>query len=86
MPKISYFYGIIIRMYYSDHNPPHFHAEYGAFNALIGIKDFALLEGQLPSKALALIIEWASLHQKELEENWQRMKEGKTLKQIEPLN
>jgi hypothetical protein len=49
-------------MYYNDHNPPHFHAKYGDFQALIGIENFALLEGNLPAKSLGLVIEWAALH------------------------
>ncbi|MEO5572506.1 MAG: DUF4160 domain-containing protein [Bacteroidia bacterium] len=85
MPKISFFYGIIIKMYFDDHNPPHFHAEYAEFNAKIGINDFALQEGSLPSKAMALVVEWAIIHQKELLENWNLMLEKKSLNSIEPL-
>ncbi|MEP7170981.1 MAG: DUF4160 domain-containing protein [Bacteroidota bacterium] len=85
MPKISFFYGIIIKKYFDDHNPPHFHAEYAEFNAKIGIKDFALQEGNLPSKAMALVVEGAIIHQKELLENWNLMLERKSLNSIEPL-
>jgi len=70
MPTISRFFGILIQMYFKDHSPLHFHAKYGESEALIGIKDFALLEGKLPSKVLGLVIEWASSHQDELLENW----------------
>ena len=66
MPRISYFYGIIIKMYFCDHNPPHFHAEYAEYSAKIGIKDFALQEGYLPAKAMILVIEWAMLIEEEL--------------------
>ncbi len=86
MPQISRFFGIIILMYYDDHNPPHFHAKYGDFQALIGIENFALLEGKLPAKSLGLVIEWAALHQEELLQNWQLMKEGEQLNKIEPLS
>jgi Domain of unknown function (DUF4160) len=86
MPQISRFFGIIIFMYFDDHNPPHFHAHYGEYKAVIAIKDFALLEGQLPAKTLGLVIEWAALHQKELLENWNSMIENKPFKKIEPLS
>jgi len=85
MPRISYFYGIIIYMYFDDHNPPHFHAVYGEFNAQISIRDYALLEGYIPPKALSLVVEWASIHKEELMENWNRMLRKETFKQIEPL-
>ena len=86
MPTISVFYGIIIQMYWNEHNPPHFHAKYGEFEALIGIKDFSLIQGKLPSKALALVIEWASIHQEELLQNWELGKQDNSFKKIEPLN
>ena len=85
MPTISVFYGIIIQMFWDEHNPPHFHAKYGEFQALIGINDFSLIEGRLPSKALALVVEWASVHQKELQENWALGKNNSSFKKIEPL-
>jgi hypothetical protein len=60
MPTISSFYGILIKMYFGDHVPPHFHAEYGEFTALFLIKGLGVLEGYLPPKAMALVVEWAS--------------------------
>ena len=57
MPEISRFYGIIIKMYYDDHNPPHFHAEYGEYQALIRIEDFTLMKVDLPPRALGLVME-----------------------------
>ncbi len=68
MPKVSSFYGIIIMMYFRDHNPPHFHAKYGEYNAEILIENFGVKEGFLPSKALALVVEWASQHKEELKQ------------------
>lgn len=65
MPVISSFYGIIIRMYFGDHTPPHFHANYNEFSAQILIDNLGIINGYLPPKALALIVEWASLHQHE---------------------
>lgn len=67
MPEISRFYGIIIiRMYFQDHNPPHFHVEYQGEQAEYSIKTLELLAGKLPNRANALVLEWASLHRDEL--------------------
>jgi Domain of unknown function (DUF4160) len=60
MPQISRFLGIIIYMYFDDHNPPHFHAHYGDFKAVISINGFALLEGKLPAKTLGLVVRMGS--------------------------
>jgi len=57
MPRVSAFFGIIISMYYNDHAPPHFHAEYGEHEALYVIDTFAVLRGNLPRRAHALVIE-----------------------------
>jgi len=85
MPTISMFYGIMIMMFFDEHNPPHFHAKYNEFKASIRIKDLAVLNGSLPPKALGLVIEWASLHQDELLQNWENAKLGKGLSQIKEL-
>jgi hypothetical protein len=85
MPRISSFFGIVIYMYFKDHNPPHFHAMYGEHTAEIAIKDFALIEGNLPPRAMALVIEWAAQHQIELLENWTAMSQGDSWKTIAPL-
>ncbi len=85
MPTISRFYGILIKMFFDDHNPPHFHAEYGEFKASIRIKDFTLLRGQLPPRALGLVMEWAALHQDELMKNWALIEKNKSLLKIDPL-
>lgn len=65
MPRISEFYGIVIEMYWSDHNPPHFHAKYAEHRAEIDIRTLGTLEGWLPTKARSFVTEWASLHQDE---------------------
>lgn len=57
MPTISSFYGILIKMYFGDHVPPHFNAEYGEFAAMFSIRDLAILEGYLPPKAIALVVD-----------------------------
>ena len=85
MPRISSFFGIVIYMYFKDHNPPHFHAVYGDFSAEISIKDFALIEGKLPPRAMSLVIEWAAQHQNELLENWSALSDGSEWKPIDPL-
>jgi hypothetical protein len=85
MPSISSFYGIIIWIYWKDHNPPHFHAQYGEYEILIKIEDLSVYAGSLPSRAFGLVMEWASLHQEELMHNWELMKQDLPLKKIEPL-
>ena len=85
MPEISRFLGIIIAMFYKEHNPPHFHVRYNKYKAIISIKNLAILEGSLPPKVLGLVIEWASIHKKELVENWQLSEQFKELKKIPPL-
>ena len=86
MPRISQFFGIIISMYYNDHSPPHFHAKYAEHEAKVAIETLELEEGNLPRRALALVLEWAALHRAELWDNWERAREGQPLVQIEPLD
>ncbi len=85
MPEISRFYGIIIAMFFSEHNPPHFHDRYGGSKASIGIKDLTMTEGALPPRVLGLVIEWAAKHRSELLENWNRISQGLQPERIEPL-
>ncbi|NOQ30816.1 MAG: DUF4160 domain-containing protein [Helicobacteraceae bacterium] len=85
MPEISRFYGIKIAMYPDDHNPPHFHVAYSGSKAVIGINNFALLQGSLPPKALSLVVEWAVLHKEELLEDWELSINLQSPKKIEPL-
>jgi hypothetical protein len=66
MPEISRFFGILIRMYFDDHNPPHFHAIYAGNEAEIAIEPIEILEGKLPARAASMVFEWAALHQREL--------------------
>ena len=66
MPEICRFYGIIIAMFFDDHNPPHFHARYGNDKVAVEINSLRVLEGRIPPRALGLIMEWASQHQSEL--------------------
>ncbi len=85
MPTISRFFGILIRMYFNDHEPPHFHAVYGEFEVQLEIETLAVLRGELPRRALALVLEWASLHREELRADWNRARAGEALEPIEPL-
>ena len=72
MPVISRFYGIVIKMYFqqSEHNPPHFHAVYGEYIGAFDIETLAMLEGDLPAKAQALVREWAQVHKADLLTIW----------------
>jgi len=86
VPIISSFYGIVIRMYFQDQEPAHFHAEYQGQQ---GKFDFSgqLLVGSFRSKtALRLIRQWAEIHRPELEDNWARSVSGEALERIEPLD
>ncbi|MBU0502567.1 MAG: DUF4160 domain-containing protein [Candidatus Margulisbacteria bacterium] len=85
MPEISRFFGIVIGVFYDDHNPPHFHARYQRHKATINIKELSIIEGKLPPRVFGLVIEWATIHQKELFKNWNLAKNQKPLKSIEPL-
>ena len=85
MPRISYFYGIAVYIYYREHQPPHFHVIYGETEALVSIESLAVLEGRLPARALGLVIEWASLHQSELFQAWQQAIAQQPIMPIAPL-
>ncbi len=84
MPEISRFYGIIVRMFFNDHNPPHFYVEYQDYEAIISIKD-GIVNGNMPRRALKLVFEWLDLHKDELIENWEFAHAEKPLNKIEPL-
>lgn len=86
MPTLSIFFGIVVRMYFDDHPPPHFHAIYGEHEAKIAIESSELIEGGLPRRALGLVLEWAELHRQELRDNWIKGQEHKPLQPIRPLD
>ena len=85
MPEICRFYGIIVQMFFNDHNPPHFHAVYGEYKIVININD-EVVEGFMPKRALKLVFEWMEIHKSELLENWILSQNGELPKKIEPLN
>ena len=85
MPEISRFLGIIIAMYYNEHNPPHFHARYGDAKVEIAIDTLSVLAGKLPPRAMGLVVEWASRHQDELMADWELARQHAALNNIAPL-
>lgn len=85
MPEISRFLGIVITMYYEEHDPPHFHVRYNEFKAAFSIENLTLLHGKLPPRVIGLVLDWASQHKKELLADWQLAKNFEELKTIKPL-
>ena len=85
MPTISVFYGIVIQMFWRDHSPPHFHALYAEYEVLIDLRDFRVIRGGLPRRAMALVLEWAAERREDLMEDWNLCSQLKTPKAIEPL-
>ena len=86
MPEISRFFGIIVRMFYNDHVPPHFHANYGEHEALVEIATLAIYRGHLPRRAMALVLEWAAMHRAELQDAWDASRAGQAPTAIAPLD
>ena len=84
MPEISLFFGIRVTMYYDDHNPPHFHAEYNENKVLVDIIKGRIIKGYFPSRQLKFVLAWAEIHKDELMKNWELAKEDKPLKEIAP--
>ena len=72
-------------MNFADHAPAHFHAWYNEYKVIVTIKN-GIVKGEMPGRALKLILEWLELHQEELMENWENAQNGDPLKKIEPLN
>jgi hypothetical protein len=70
MPEITRFYGIIIKLFFRDHPPPHFHAVYGEYNAIFNIETLEMIEGDLPNRAVKMVLEWGFEHQTALLDMW----------------
>ena len=85
MPTISTFYGILIRMFFNDHPPPHFHARYSDFEATIDIESLSISEDHLPARALALIKEWAMIHKRGIVQELAALSRSCAARQIDPL-
>ncbi len=86
MPIISRFFGIIIRMFFNEHAPPHFHAEYGEYRAIVDIRSLTVTDGKLPRRAAELVLDWAELHQGELLRDWELCQHHQQPEEIQPLN
>ena len=86
MPELARFYGIVIQMYFGDHSPPHFHAIYGNSKAVVDIESLALIKGDLPPRARGIVIEWATIHQKELREAFRKASSLEVPAKIAPLD
>ena len=85
MPEICRFFGIVIAVFYDDHDPPHFHARYAGKKVSIEIQTLKLLDGEISPRALGLVVEWASLHKDELMKDWELAKSNQPPEKIEPL-
>ncbi|MBS4052707.1 DUF4160 domain-containing protein [Methylomonas rivi] len=85
MPTISMFYGILIKMFFDDHAPPHFHAEYGEFELAIAINPIKIIQGDAPKRVKSMVLEWTALHQEELLLDWELCKNLQPPVAIEPL-
>jgi len=85
MPEISVFFGIRVSMYYNDHMPAHFHAEYNGQKVLVDIMEGRILNGAFPSRQLKFVLAWTEIHQAELMENWDLARKDLPLKKVAPL-
>ena len=85
MPEISRFFGIIVFMYFDEHNPPHFHVRYGDERAVVSINELRVMEGKLSRRALSLVLEWANEHRNELMNNWNSLQTTGEYSKIDPL-
>lgn len=85
MPTISIFYGIMIKMYWDEHAPPHFHAEFAGAEAVVNIQTLEVTKGKLPHGAAILVKEWAMQHREELMEDWNLCEKLQTPNKIAPL-
>ena len=86
MPELSRFYGIIIRMFYGDHAPPHFHASYQGGEVQVNIEILEVMAGNISRRALAFVLEWASLHREELRSAWNAAAQNQEPDKIAPLD
>ncbi|MBK9109668.1 MAG: DUF4160 domain-containing protein [Saprospiraceae bacterium] len=84
MPEISRFYGLVIMMFFNEHNPPHFHVTYGNYKAIVDINDEVII-GFMPKRALKILFEWMEIHKEELILNWEKCQNGISPDKIEPL-
>ena len=79
------FFGIVVQMFWREHGPPHFHATYAEHEAIIDIRELRVTRGQLPRRALALVLEWAVMNREALMEDWELCRHLKPPNPIPPL-
>ena len=85
MPEICRFFGIVVKMYYDDHTPPHFHVYYQNFKATFSIHTGQMIDGNFPPKQSVFVTAWTLLHEKELMANWKALVSGKEAEKVNPL-
>ena len=85
MPEICRFYGLVIKMFWADHAPPHFHVEYGEQQAIVAIETLAVIHGSLAPRALGLCVEWAAERKAQLVELWRLAQSNQPLHRLDPL-
>lgn len=71
MPEISRFLGVVITMYFEEHNPPHFHVRYNDYRASVEIRTMNVIAGSIPARVRGFVQEWAEIHQQELLHMWE---------------
>ena len=86
MPEVARFYGIVVRIFYNEHPPPHFHVQYADSQASVRIEFPTVIAGNLPARALGLVMEWASLRQEELRRAWGQAEALAPIDRIAPLD
>lgn len=85
MPEISRFYGIVISLFWKDHNPPHVHFTYGDYECSISVID-RVVDGQAPAKVIAKVNSWIDLHEQEILSLWEKAQSGESIGKVPPLN
>jgi hypothetical protein len=86
LPTIAYFLGISVRMFYNDHEPPHFHARYQGFRARILIATGDVIDGRLPPSVARIAREWTAMHRSALLRNWAAARSDAPLERIGGLD
>lgn len=86
MPELCRFFGIVIVVFFDEHNPPHFHAKYGGESVSIEIESLRVMDGNISPRALGLVMEWAAMHRNELSLAWDAVSHQRTPEKIEPLH
>jgi hypothetical protein len=86
LPAISQFYGLTVKLYLGDHDPAHFHVLYGDHEALFAIDSLEMMRGELPRRAVPLVLEWATVHREDLRAGWALAQAGKPLLPVPPLD